>query len=209
MLYKERVFNFFLVSLCGLLGGISSFVIGNMLLSRYSPRSFLIGLIIVQLIVLLIFITTLRYQAKKINSETLVYLSIVVFVISLLFAPAIVTKLEYYISIPSAKEQNQVIREVSNIISQNNIPYIVDEKATKENTKKQGLRVDVVLVKTEKGFFNKREIKLILENLPKKEIDITFYTLGKTDEFGLAIDNEKNIFTCAPFEICKEMGINY
>lgn len=154
-MYKDRFFNFFLVALCGILGGISSFVIGNILLSRYSPRSFLVGLIIVLLIVLLLFIATLRYQAKKTNSETLVPLSIAVFVIFLFFAPAIVNKLDYYLSIPSVKEQNQVIREVSNIISQNNIPYIVDKKETKEKTKKHGLRVDIVLVKTEKGFFNK------------------------------------------------------
>ncbi len=42
--------------------------------------------------------------------------------------------------------------------------------------------------------------------LPKGEIDLTFYTLGKSDVFGLAMDKDKNIFTCAPFEICKEMA---
>ncbi|MNF08165.1 hypothetical protein D3C80_2085150 [compost metagenome] len=76
-------------------------------------------------------------------------------------------------------------------------------------TKEDGLRVNIVLVKKEEGFFNKGEIELFLEMLPKREIHLTFYTSGKADVFVLAIDDEKNIFTCSPFEICKEMGINY
>ncbi|WP_044479582.1 hypothetical protein [Paenibacillus antibioticophila] len=208
-MYKDRFFNFFLVALCGVLGGISSFVIGNILLLRYSPRSFLVGLIIVQLIVLLLFIATLRYQAKKTNSETLVPLSIAVFVIFLFFAPAIVDKLDHYLSLPSVKEQNQAIKEVSNTITQTNIPYIIDEEESKKRTKKYGSRVNVVLVRTKDGFFEKNEIGVFVDKLPKKEIDIAFYTLGKKDVFGLGIDHNDIIFSCAPFDICREMGIDY
>lgn len=206
---RDRLINSLLMILCGVLGGSSSYILGNILLSGYSSNRFLVSLIMLQLIVILLFIVTLRYLLKKTHGESLVSLCIVVFVISLIFTPAVVNKLDHYLSIPSGKEQHQTIKEVSNIISQTNIPYKVDEKESKERTKKYGLRVDVVLVKTMDGFFDKSEIAAFLAKLPKGEISLTFYTLGKSDVFGLAVDNDKSIFTCAPFETCKELDIEY
>lgn len=90
-----------------------------------------------------------------------------------------------------------------------NLPYKVDEKESKEKTKEYGMRVNIVLVKTENGYFNKREIDEFLKELPSREARITFYTFGKANLLALAMDKEKKIFSCAPFEVCRELNIDY
>lgn len=198
-----------IVIICGMLGVSSSFILGNLIFSNYSSVSFLVYLIFLQLIITVVFFMILRIQLKKTNSESLVSLCIAAFVIFLLLGPAIVNKIDYINSIPSSKEQNQALKDASNIISHTNLPYKVDEKESKEKTKEYGMRVNIVLVKTENGYFNKREIDEFLKELPSREARITFYTFGKANLLALAMDKEKKIFSCAPFEVCRELNIDY
>ncbi|WP_435922016.1 hypothetical protein [Paenibacillus sp. DYY-L-2] len=84
-----------IVIICGMLGVSSSFILGNLIFSSYSSASFLVYLIVLQLIIAVVFFMILRIQLKKTNSESFVSLCIAAFVIFLFLGPVIVDKIDY------------------------------------------------------------------------------------------------------------------
>lgn len=141
------------------------------------------------------------------KNKSFVSLNIYIFIFFLLAAPVIVTNFDHYLSIPTKKEQNKTIEQISTILKQTGLPYEIDVSESKKQTKEYGVRVTIVLVRILNGQFKRNEVDTLLEKLPDGDINITFYTKGRTTYIDVLIDENKSITSCFPFEICKIMEI--
>ncbi|BBI33162.1 hypothetical protein KCTCHS21_25610 [Cohnella abietis] len=138
-----------------------------------------------------------------------VLLNLVVYIFFIFAAPTIMSKYETFISTPSVKEQRKIINLVSDEIKTLNLPYSIDFDQSHKDTKRYGGRVAVILIKTVDGDVQEGEVDSILSNIPAGEVVLTIYSKNKDNFIALALDENRRIKQCVPYEICKKFNIKY
>lgn len=190
-----------------LLGGVCSIILGNIIFSKYLDSPIIIW-VSALLVIVIIYWYLLHNYRYKIQSD-IVLLNITLFIIFIFITPFLVTGFNKFTSIPSQDKQNDIIQQTSLMLKQTKLPYEIDVKESKKQTRKYGRRVAIILVRTQQGGLLKNEIKSLLRNLPAEELKITFYSKNKEIFLGVVINNEKSIVGCSPYELCTTMGIDY
>ncbi|GJM84299.1 hypothetical protein HMSSN139_67950 [Paenibacillus sp. HMSSN-139] len=60
------------------------------------------------------------------------------------------------------------------MLKQTKLPYEIDVKESKKQTRESGVRVTLILIRSQPGQLVKNEIDSLLRNLPTEDLHITF-----------------------------------
>ncbi len=182
-------------------------MIGGIIFSRYQEGT-VIPRVIILIVIVIVYYYFLRWRHEKVNTD-MVLLNITLFVLFLFISPFLMTSLNKLVSLPFPSQINNTVEEITTILEQKQLPFEIDIKESKKQTYKYGVRVTIILVKTQQGELLKSEIDTLLRSLPTKELHITFYSRNRETFLGIVINKEKTIVGCSPYEMCASMDINY
>ncbi|MGP0587079.1 hypothetical protein [Paenibacillus timonensis] len=199
--------NFWIILVSCLFGGTCSLMIGGIIFSRYQEGT-VIPRVIILIVIVIVYYYFLRWRHEKVNTD-MVLLNITLFVIFLFISPFLMTSLNKLVSLPFPSQINNTVEEITTILEQKQLPFEIDIKESKKQTYKYGVRVTIILVKTQQGELLKSEIDTLLRSLPAEELHITFYSRNRETFLGIVINKEKSIVGCSPYEMCASMDINY
>lgn len=199
--------NFWVILVSCLFGGTCSLMIGNIIFSRHQDGS-VIPRVITLIVIVIAYYYFLRWQHEKVKAD-MVLLNITLFVLFLFISPFLITSLNKLVSLPFPSQINNTVEEITAILEQKQLPFEIDIKESRKQTYENGVRVTIILVKTQQGELLKSEIFTLLRSLPTEELNITLYSRNREAFLGIVINNEKSILGCSPFEMCASMDINY
>ncbi|MFL1674907.1 hypothetical protein ABEV00_13360 [Paenibacillus thiaminolyticus] len=161
---------------------------------------FLLSMIIIGYSILLF----LLYRNKK-NSE-LAMIALYTFILSIIVTPVIIiysSDIHDFFMTPSHRTQMSIQREIQKIIQENDLPYTLDSKESKKQTKHEVIRTVILLRKITGDTIQEKEVDLLIKNSPSTNLRLVLYERNQQEHVTVVLNKDGSIYYCEPIEFCK------